>query len=907
MRGARQPLSVRGLLFLVGLAGLAYVGVVSVVVARVLGPAASDLESRTRDVLSDHDAVAASLWEMRDLRRALARHAPPFRTAGSPPGDLDSLRLRVRDQLERGAAMRASIESARLPSDLRVLLALAVSEETTVGTALLEATRAIELGRPEAAIEPLRASGVHSDSASTLLSAAQRQALQLLLVDEAELLANLRRVERIALGMAFLGVALFAAFAWIVHTRLYGPIRTMERAVTRIAAGDLATEVAVERHDELGRLSRHLNAMTALLRERAAEQERQRENLTERFGRILDESASEILLFDAGTLAVVQANRGARVHLGYARDELGAVTLPDLLAGIDRTTLESHLQRLRAGKQTRVFLAAEQVRRDGTSYPVELTLQYSDAGDQAVFVAVAEDAGVRHRVRELDRELRDFALAEQRVLNGGDLPAALRAITAMAGTVLSADACGVWRPERNAWRCLDHWDAASRSHADGMIAPAAAASAGRLDVPVRTGGREVAVLRVERQDASQAWTAEERTFAGAVADLVARAIDASERRALETALAQAQRMDSIGQLAGGVAHDFNNILTAILGNLEHCRAELGPGDPVSAALDEAEQAARRAADLTHQLLTFARHQKVEERIIDVNGLTRDADRMLRRLVGATVEIRTELTDGLPPVRMGQGQLEQVLVNLVVNARDAMLSGGTITIRTRAVTVEAPTATGQTVELAVQDTGAGMTRETLERVFEPFFTTKALGEGTGLGLAVCYGIVRQAGGEILADSTPGRGSTFRVRLPAVEGAPAIPAAERERPAGGHETILLVEDERAIRELLARALTRRGYRVLSAMDGIEAMEQARMAGTVDLLVTDVVMPRMGGPDLALGLRAIDAALPVLFMSGYTAEASLDEGALAGAEFIGKPFTPDELCRRVRILLDRAPAAA
>lgn len=912
-----RAVTLRTILVVLALASVGYIVAVAAEVVRVIGPAASALEARTSDLMEDHDRIASSLAQMRAARRDVSQHAPPL--VPLPPGEvrppLDEVRERVRVLLDEGASLRSSVDRSALPVAMRLLLAEAIQQETAVGVQLLEAVRSIELGRGNEAVEHLRESGRNSDSTSVLLSAAQRAALQELLDGERALLEQLGEFDVWSRWWALAGGLLLLTGAWLVHVRMYRPVRAMETVVQRIADGDLSAEAPVARLDELGRLAAHLNAMTGVLRERAEEEARRRENLTERFGRILDESSNGILLFDADSLRVVQANRGARVSLGYAPEQIGTLTLPEILRGVDRTTLDAHLDLLRRGEESRVFLSTTQTRRDGTATPVELTLQYSTDRDSTVFVVVTEPAGPRQRVRELDQALRDFAMREQRLMSGADLPAAQRAIVQMAARVLGADRCGIWRREGEGEECV------ARSDAPSHAAPEAAESAGVdpdaagpapsvLEAPVRTGGREVAVLRVEQRTAARRWTAEERTFAGAVADLVARVLEAAERRALEHALARAQRMDSIGQLAGGVAHDFNNILTAILGNLEQCRSDLSPGDPMQSALAEAEQAARRAAELTRQLLTFSRNHVVESRLFDLNAQTREAERMLRRLVGATVEIRTELASGLRAVRMGPGQFEQVLVNMAVNARDAMPDGGTITIRTRTVDVDAAFAAerphldaGPHIEVHVSDTGTGMPQETLDRAFEPFFTTKAPGAGTGLGLAVCYGIIRQAGGDITVTSEPGRGSTFRILLPAVDAEPEGAIAEAQAPARGFETVLLVEDERAIRELLTRALGKQGYRVIAAEDGEAALAAVQSHdGTVDVLLTDVVMPRMRGPELARRMRERAPDLPVLFMSGFAADASLEGGVLAGSDFIAKPFTTEELTRRLRALMER-----
>lgn len=907
-----RTLPLRAILIGLGLASLAYVAIVAVQVVSVLRPAAAELSGRTGSLLTDHDAIAQGLVDLRDARREVARLVPPFADETAVRPDADTLRERVRTLLDAGAAIRASVDRADLPMEMRQFLAQAQEQETGVGVDLLEALRAVELGRPDQAVDALRASGLRSDSTTALLSAAQRIALGDLLAREQRLLGRLQSFDRWALAWAVFGGAFFLFGAWLVGQRVYRPVRLMEHAVRRVTAGDLGAEVEVARLDELGRLAAHLNAMTAMLRERALDETRRRDNISERFGRILDESSNEICVFDADTLRVVLANRGARINLGYDSEEMAQLTLPALLRELGPETLASALDRLRRGGQPRLLLSTRQTRRDGTTYPVEMSVQYSTDGDSAVFVTVTEDAGARQRVRELDNVVRDFALAEQRVLSGPDLRAALRLITAMTADALHATRCSIQREGVSRMRCLDLFDARDGRHHESVEGTTGewTLDDGRLETPVHVAGRHAATVVVEQLGEERAWTAEERTFTEAVADLVARALESAERRSLEQQLARAQRMDSIGQLAGGVAHDFNNLLTAILGNLEMSRADLAPGAPLDVSLAEAEHAARRAAELTRQLLTFARHQVVESRVVDVNALTRDADRMLRRLIGASIELRTHLADDVRPVRIGAGQFEQVVMNLVVNARDAMPDGGRITIETRNVTLDPSHAAdhpditaGEFVELSVTDTGAGMDRKTLDRVFEPFYTTKALGEGTGLGLAVCYGIVRQAGGTIAVESEPGLGSRFRVRLPAALEQPDADGAPPPAVGRGHETVLLVEDERAIRQLLERALVKRGYTVLAATDGKDALAVADEAqDRFDLLVSDVIMPRMGGPELVRRLRERLPGLRALLMSGYTAEAVPDIGQLDVA-FLGKPFTPDELCVRVREVLDGA----
>ncbi len=385
-------------------------------------------------------------------------------------------------------------------------------------------------------------------------------------------------------------------------------------------------------------------------------------------------------------------------------------------------------------------------------------------------------------------------------------------------------------------------------------------------------------------------------------------------RQSEEQLRQSQKLEAIGRLAGGVAHDFNNLLTIILSYLQLLREDVPAESPMLADIKHIEVAARRAGTLTHQLLAFSRKQVLQPKVLDLPAVVAGVQPMLARLVGEDIELRALPPGEVARVRADPGQIEQVLLNLVANARDAMPSGGTITIETRDVAgmddVEARRPlegmrSGPWVLMAVRDTGTGMDEATKQRIFEPFFTTKAPGKGTGLGLAMVYGIVKQSGGFIWVDSAPGEGTVFRVYLPPVEE--ELTATE-ERPANvpvprGTETVLLVEDEKPVRELAERCLRPLGYSVLTANNGLDALALAdRHAGTIHLLLTDVVMPQLSGPQIADRMRVRRPELRVLYVSGYPQDAIARHGVLApGIELLQKPFVPDDLARRVRLVLD------
>ncbi|MHB8763194.1 MAG: response regulator [Deferrisomatales bacterium] len=387
--------------------------------------------------------------------------------------------------------------------------------------------------------------------------------------------------------------------------------------------------------------------------------------------------------------------------------------------------------------------------------------------------------------------------------------------------------------------------------------------------------------------------------------------DVSERKKLEAQLRQAQKMEAVGRLAGGVAHDFNNLLQVILGSAEIALDGAEPDGPLAKRLVDVRRAAERAADLTRQLLAFSRKQIVEPVVLDLNAVVRETEKMLRRLIGEDVDLAARLAPDLAPVRADPGQVEQILMNLAINARDAMPGGGRLTLETANVVLdeayarEHPSVTpGPHVLLAVSDTGTGMGPEVLAHVFEPFFTTKERGKGTGLGLATVYGIVKQAGGHVWVYSEPGHGTAFKVYFPRAEGRAetrALPVDEA--PLLGSETVLVVEDEAVVRDLVRCILTGRGYRVVDAPNPAEALGICRsMPEPVHLLLTDVVMPGMGGRQLAERLAAERPGLKVLYMSGYLDNAIVHHGVLdPGVHFLQKPFTPLALARKVRQVLD------
>jgi two-component system cell cycle sensor histidine kinase/response regulator CckA len=391
--------------------------------------------------------------------------------------------------------------------------------------------------------------------------------------------------------------------------------------------------------------------------------------------------------------------------------------------------------------------------------------------------------------------------------------------------------------------------------------------------------------------------------------------DVTERKRVEEQLRRAERMQAAGRLAGGVAHEVNNMMTGVIGFSEFLLRSLEPMDPRRSEVAEIIKAGTRAADVTRQLLAFTRQQFLRPEVLPVNGVVHDLEKMLRRVLGEDHVLELALAADTGEIRADRGQLAQVLVNLMLNARDAMAGRGRVTITTRAVVLDDRYGAhhdgigiphGQYVQLTVSDTGVGMDREIQARIFEPFFTTKPVGQGTGLGLSTVYGIVKQSDGFVWVYSEPGLGTTFKIYLPRVGTGGAMPSRGEPGSAarGGSETILIVEDEELVRSLASRSLREYGYIVIEARHGVDALRQLEFRPEADLVISDVVMPEMGGRELGRRLASLRPALPVLYISGYTGEDVTQRGLLEpGAPFQQKPFAPEELARKVREMLDAA----
>jgi len=600
-----------------------------------------------------------------------------------------------------------------------------------------------------------------------------------------------------------------------------------------------------------------------------------------------------IFVVDAATLRVLRANRGFEHVLGHSMDEASSLTLFDVSAS-DRASLQADLAKLEEGAPLELGVRPYR-RKDGSIVDMESRVCETVVDSRRLYCVILRDLSERklaeRSLREGEERFRTLAEAAFEGIALTERGRIVDANSRMAEILRTSVPELIGRP------VLDFVSPQSR---DKVAMHMQSASEQPYEhVALRADGTPIPV---EVQAKSIQY--EGRTMR------VTAIRDVSIRKKLEEQARMAQRMESVGRLAGGVAHDFNNLLTVILSSVK-----LLNGASLDARAREdllqIERAAERAADLTRQLLAFGRRQIVEPRVIDLNALTADLDKMLRRVIGEDIELHTILGRHLWCIRADPGQVEQVLMNMAVNARDAMPAGGRLTIQTANVTVgeeraanDPDLAPGEFVMVTVSDTGSGMDRATMAQIFEPFFTTKAAGKGTGLGLATCYGIVHQAGGSIRVNSEPGRGTTFEVYFP--RDRDSVPIEEKGRAAAsarGTELVLVVEDDPMVRRIAVRILRDQGYVVHEAADAAEARRRFEdLGGRIDLLVTDIVMPGASGGELAAELRRRRPSLRVLYTSGYAEDSVVHHGVLdAGVEFLAKPYLPDDLTRRVREVLD------
>ncbi|MCA1586739.1 MAG: PAS domain S-box protein, partial [Acidobacteria bacterium] len=607
---------------------------------------------------------------------------------------------------------------------------------------------------------------------------------------------------------------------------------------------------------------------------------------------------------------VTEFNPAAERTFGYRRVdavgcELASLIVPPALRDAHRRGL-ARFAETGEGRLLGKLVEMVAMRADGTEFPIELALTAVHLQDEPMLTAVLRDITQRKR-------------AEQALLESERAHRATFDEAPVGIAHLSLDGRGLRVNQRLGDLLGFAGGQLMAADLDSLAHPDEAGQDAATRATLMAGGMEryVGVKRYRRKDDGRyIWVnlavSLHRDADGSPRYFIAIIEDISERRRLEQQLRQAQKMEAVGRLAGGIAHDFNNLLTAILGYSHFVLEALSASHPARAHVEEIRKAGDSASSLTRQLLAFSRQQILQPQIVDLNDVVAHMDALLRRVIGEDVVLASQLTPALDPVSVDPGQIEQIIMNLAVNARDAMPTGGQLTIETGNVTLDETYVTnhpgasqGPHVMLAVTDTGSGMSADAMSHVFEPFFTTKPRGEGTGLGLATTYGIVKQSGGSIWVYSEIGQGTTFKVFLPRAADVNhrRTAAAAPAEIVGGTETILIAEDQAEVRTLTRTILGMHGYTVVEATCGPDALRiVGEQRGTIHLLLTDVIMPTMSGRELVSHLQQTHPGIKVLYCSGYTDDAIVRHGKLdSGVAFLQKPFTPRSLLSKVREVLD------
>ena len=747
---------------------------------------------------------------------------------------------------------------------------------------------------------------------------------------ETQVLADARAMLQRLAVYALVVLLLGCAGAWLLSGRLTAPLEELVDAVTAISLGDFSRRVSATRGDEIGQLGRVFNGMTEHI---AATQRKMTEDAHELEQQTVElESTNEEL---QTAIAEVEIEREAAEALAAEQSALidamtDAVVVYDhegrylktpnashpLLDAPSESLLDKRVHDVMPAETADQVLACVQ-RAIAEREPQ--SLEYSlEIGGEPVWLAATAAPMPDDRVVWVARDITHRRRAEEALRLSN---ATLRAVVESAPlAIIVLDSQGIVRQWNVAAERLFGWSAAEIiGFPYPIVPPEAVAEVARMrDASAR--GELIAHVETRRLrrdgtliDVSLS-TATLRDGADALGGRLVMLDDITERKRLEAQFRQAQKMEAVGQLAGGVAHDFNNLLTVITSYSGMLLRDVPDDAQNHADLVAIREASERAASLTRQLLAFSRQQVLQPRVLDLNVVTSEMEKLLRRLLREDIQLDTRLAPVAALVHADPGQIEQVIMNLIVNARDALPEGGRILLEVANVELDATYAAmhsevkpGRYVQLAVSDDGIGMDAEMQTRIFEPFFTTKGVGKGTGLGLSTVYGIVRQTGGHLWCYSEPGHGTTFKIYFPLCETGPE-PRAAKRKPASsprGTETILLVEDEAPVRTVASRILRASGYTVIEAADGREAVQLWETKGdAIDLVITDMVMPHLSGRELAAHVRARRPQIPLLFMSGYTEDAAQQRSFLiAGSMFLDKPFSEETLAGRVRAVLDQA----
>ena len=631
--------------------------------------------------------------------------------------------------------------------------------------------------------------------------------------------------------------------------------------------------------------------------------ENMRRESEEKF-QVIANSALDAIILQDGDGSIVYWNTAAERIFGYSSDEVIGKNAHDLLVPERyRAQYEKGIETFKqtgAGTLINKVVELIAIRKNGSEFPVEIAITAIRIKEQYYASAIIRDITEHKRAEEV---LRYTELEKQTIIDALPTRVILQDLdlSVIWANRAACESAGLPLNELFGKHCYEIWAQRNDICPDCPVA-----------VAIKTGRVQEAVMTTPSGKTWQIKGCPVRDQAGQIVIAVGVTEDITERVSLEAQLRQSQKLESIGRLTGGIAHDFNNLLTSIIGNAEIAIMDMAKDEPFYDIMKEIKEAGKKAASLTHQLLAFSRKQIIQPEAMNLNDMVGETEKMLGRLIGEDIELEIDLSPDLGQIKADTGQMEQVLMNLAVNSKDAMPKGGKLTIETGNVELDKEYARnhiavtpGPYVMLAMSDTGIGMTKEVQAQVFEPFFTTKEKGKGTGLGLSTVYGIVKQSNGNIWIYSEPGKGTTFKIYLPRV--VETAPGREREKEKKdflhGSETVLVVEDDETVRNMAIKVLKRFGYTVLCAPEGQEGLRICReYDGPIHLMLTDVIMPGMSGKELAEHLKTQKPGIRVLFMSGYTDNAIVHRGILdKGIAFLQKPFTPDGLARKLREVLD------
>ncbi|MGH7562212.1 MAG: PAS domain S-box protein [Gemmatimonadales bacterium] len=910
----RRPwLTLRAVLFALPAGAVLYVGAIAAYVIFELGPTTTALQQLSGIIAREYQATHGRVMLYDSVRTEVGR-VVALESMGVPMApSLPGLRARLQATQDSVSSLQAALRLRDVPDAMRVALANATQFESSLAATMLDAIAAIELGDRRRAEADLR----QADSIATRLDRVLANATALALRDvgerESGLAASARTATR-ALGLwVSLGVILLPLLLYYLHIRVHRPLTALDRSLDRVMAGDLRSEVRPSWSDELGRVSAHFNEMIAVLRERDALERRLAADRTRARTRLMLDAALDAVIAIDDHGHITEWNPQSQAIFGWGRDEVLGRELAETI--IPEPMREAHregLARYLALGEARVLnqrLEMDALTRNGDLIPVELAITpIAQPEGKVGFSAFLRDISSRRAAEAALRE------SEERY----------RAAFEQAGVgmaELGPDARYL-RVNRTFCEIVGYDAEELVGHPLSTVThPADVLQEQEVFTQVAAGdlasvSRE---RRYLRKDGTGVWAqvtlSPVRDGTGAVAHLLKVTQDITARKRLEEELRQSQKLDAVGRLAGGVAHDFNNLLTGIIGYADLLRQASDASPQLRQDAEAILLAARRGADLTRNLLTFARRSATRAEPVDLHATILEVVELLERTFDRRIEIRLKLS-ARPSTLLGDhSQLANSVLNLALNARDAMPQGGSLAFATSVQMLEADFCSrhadltpGRHLVLTVSDTGIGMPPETVARAFEPFFTTKPPGKGTGLGLAMVYGTIKAHRGLVTVASQPGAGTTFTVYLPLTADEVKAPATNAARPVRGAGRVLLVDDEQVIRDLARRMLERVGYTVETAGNGVEAVERVRQAGApYDVIVLDWNMPRMGGREACRAIRAVRPDARIVLASGVAETAMPEDLARDGfSGVVQKPYNLAELSRVVAEQLDRGPTA-